>query len=44
MSLAAALMGAVADARPLQDLDFRRLWVTQCARAFAERPETYAGR
>jgi hypothetical protein len=29
MSLATALQGAVADARPLQNPDFRRLWVTQ---------------
>jgi hypothetical protein len=29
MSLATALKGAVADARPLQNPDFRRLWVTQ---------------
>ena len=29
MSLAAALKGAVADARPLQNPDFQRLWVTQ---------------
>jgi hypothetical protein len=29
MSLATALKGAVADARPLQNSDFRRLWVTQ---------------
>ena len=29
MSLATALMGAVADARPLQTPGFRRLWVTQ---------------
>ena len=29
MSLATALKGAVADARPLQNADFRRLWVTQ---------------
>jgi len=29
MSLATALKGAVADARPLQNSDFRRPWVTQ---------------
>jgi len=29
MSLATVLKGAVADARPLQNSDFRRLWVTQ---------------
>jgi hypothetical protein len=29
MSLCTALKGAVADARPLQNPDFRRLWVTQ---------------
>jgi hypothetical protein len=29
MSLPTALKGAVADARPLQNPDFRRLWVTQ---------------
>jgi ribosomal protein L22 len=29
MSVAAALKSAVADARPLQNHDFRRLWVAQ---------------